>query len=369
MVKNISIVLLVLFNMFVASSLCHADEPQEEQQHYKVGLGDVLDISVLDHDELKTTAPVTSDGSITFPYIGSINVKGLSLSDIEKEIEKRLSSSYIKYPVVSVTLTRFESVKFFVYGEVKNPGRYTLEGNMTVFKAISSAGGITADGIYGKVKVRRRQKVGGTYQEININLKNIKESTMNCDMPIEDEDVIVVERNKDFYVYGEVSKPGKYTLGDQMTVLQAISIAGGITTNGLYGKIKVRRKQKMEGAYKEINIDFKNTKDNALNSDMPVEDGDVIVVERNKDFFVYGEVARPGKYTLEDQMTVLRAISIAGGFAKFGSPDRVKILRTVHGNTRYENIKVDTKGAVKGDVDKDIRLESGDIVIVMEGIL
>lgn len=283
MIKSIFVVLFISLNSFITSSLCYTDEPKEEQLQYKVGLGDVLDISVLEHDELKTKAPVTSDGSISFPYIGSIKVKGLSLSDVEKEISKRLSSSYIKYPVVSVTLTSFESVKFYVYGEVKNPGRFTLEGNMTVLKAISTAGGITLDGLYGKVKLRRKQKGGGEYKEINLDLKNTKESNMNCDMPVEDEDIVVVERSKEF--------------------------------------------------------------------------------------FVYGEVVKPGKYTLEDNMTVLRAISLAGGFAKYGSPDRVKILRIVPGKVGYENIKVDMKGAVKGEVGKDICLESEDIVIVLEGIL
>jgi len=283
MIKNIFVVLFISLNIFITSSLCYADEPKEEQLQYKVGLGDVLDISVLEHDELKTKAPVTSDGLISFPYIGSIKVKGMTLSEIEKEISKRLSSSYIKYPVVSVTLTRFESVKFFVYGEVKNPGRFTLEGNMTVLKAISAAGGITPDGLYGKVKLRRKQKGGGEYKEINLDLKNTKESNTNCDMLIEDEDIVVVERSKEF--------------------------------------------------------------------------------------FVYGEVVKPGKYTLEDNMTVLKAISLAGGFAKYGSPDRVKILRTAQGKVGYENIKVDMKGAVKGEVGKDIRLESEDIVIVLEGIL
>ncbi len=282
MIRNAIVVLLISCSIFITlSSLCCADESNEQQ--YTVGLGDVIDINVLGHDELKTKAPVTSDGLISFPYIGSINVKGLSLSDIEKEISKRLSGSYIKYPVVSVTLTRYEAVIFFVYGEVKNPGKYILESNMTVLKAISTAGGITADGLYGKVKLRRKQKGGKEYKEITIDLKNTTESTMNCDMPIEDEDIVVVERSKDF--------------------------------------------------------------------------------------FVYGEVMRPGKYTLVDNMTVLRAISVAGGFAKFGSPDRVKILRTVPGKVGYENIKVDIKGAVKGEVGKDIGLQSEDIVIVMEGIL
>lgn len=282
MIRNAIVVFFISFYISFTSFLCYADEPNE-QQHYKVSIGDVLDISVLDHDELKTKTPVLSDGLISFPYIGSINVKGMSLSDIEKEISKRLSGSYIKYPVVSVSLTSYESLKFFVYGEVEKPGKYALESNMTILKALSTAGGITQDGLYGKVKLRRRQKDGSEYKESIIDLNSTKESNMNCDRLIEDEDIVVVERSKDF--------------------------------------------------------------------------------------FVYGEVIKPGKYILEDSMTVLKAISIAGGFAKYGSPDRVKILRRVSGKGEYGNIKVDIKSAVKGDVSKDICIESGDIIVVLEGIL
>ena len=282
MIKNIIRVLIVLFGTVIPSIAYCADESPYEHE-YIVGLGDVLNINVLGHDNLQTTAPVASDGSISFPYIGRVNVKGKSLSEIEKEMAKRLSSGYIKYPVVTVSLSTFETLKYFVYGEVKSPGRFALEDNMTVLKAISAAGGITLE--------------------------------------------------------------------------------------ALYGSVKLRRKQKGSNEYKEINLDLKNTKESAINSDMPIEDEDIVVVERSKEFFVYGEVMKPGKFILEDNMTILRAISLAGGFAKYGSPDRVKILRTIPGKTAYENVKVDMKGAVNGQPGKDIRLESGDIVIILEGIL
>ncbi|MFN3532577.1 MAG: polysaccharide biosynthesis/export family protein [Candidatus Brocadia sp.] len=281
MIKNIIVVFVISLSTFVTSTLCYADELKE--QEYTVGAGDVLNINVLGHEDLKTVAIVAADGSISFPYIGTVYVKGMSLSEIEKEIAKRLASGYIKYPVVSVTLSTSKSMKFFVFGEVKNPGRYVLEDSMTVLKAISAAGGITPEGFYGDVKVRRRQK-------------NKKE-------------------------------------------------------------------------YKEINIYLKNTKEGGMNGDMPIEPEDIVVVERSKSFFVYGEVLKPGKFTLEEGTTVLKAISLAGGFAKYGSLDRVKILRTIPGKAEYASIKVDMKGAVSGQVGKDIRLEPEDIVVVLEGIL
>ncbi|MFO0792872.1 MAG: SLBB domain-containing protein [Candidatus Brocadiaceae bacterium] len=281
MIRNFIINLVILGVVFVSLKHVSAVEPLEQQ--YTVNVSDVLNISVQGYENLRTVVPVASDGSISFPYVGTIIVKGMTLSEIERELTKRLASGYIKYPVVTVTLSSSRSMKYFVYGEVKNPGKFVLEDDMTVLKAISAAGGITQDGLYGTVKLRRRQK----------------------------------DRNE----------------------------------------------------YKEITLDFINTKNNKIGGDMPIEAEDIIVVGRSKDFFIYGEVAKPGKFVLEDNMTVLRAISLAGGFSKYGSPDKVKILRTVPGKTEYESIKVDIKGAVSGQVGKDIRLEPQDIVVVMEGIL
>ena len=279
MFKSFFVVLFIFLSLLTISTTNYADESKEQ---YTVGVDDVLYITVQGYDNLKTTTPVTSDGSISFPYVGVMYVKGMTLPDIEKELTKKLTS-YIKYPVVSVTLSTSKSMKFFVYGEVKSPGRFILEDNMTVLKALSTAGGITQD--------------------------------------------------------------------------------------GLYGSLKLRRKQKDKQEYKEFNLDLKNTKESSMNSDMHIEAEDILVVERSRNFFVYGEVMKPGKFTLEDNMTVLRAISLAGGFAKYGSPDKVKILRIVPGKVGYESIKVDVKGAVSGQVGKDIRLEPDDIVVASEGIL
>ncbi|WP_347275046.1 SLBB domain-containing protein [Candidatus Kuenenia sp.] len=279
MFKSFFVVLFIFLSLFIISKTNYADESREQ---YTVNVDDVLQIIVQGHDNLRTTAPVTSDGAISFPYVGVIYVKGMTLSDIEKELTKSLTG-YIKYPVVSVSLSASKSMNYFVYGEVKNPGKFTLE--------------------------------------------------------------------------------------DDITVLKALSTAGGITLDGLYGSVKLRRKQKDNQEYKEFNIDLKNTKKSNTNIDTHLEAGDILVVEKSRHFFVYGEVVRPGKFTLEENMTVLRSISMAGGFAKYGSPDRVKILRIVPGKSGYESIKVDVKGAVKGDVGKDILLEPDDIVVAAEGIL
>jgi protein involved in polysaccharide export with SLBB domain len=89
---------------------------------------------------------------------------------------------------------------------------------------------------------------------------------------------------------------------------------------------------------------------------------------RSKNFFVYGEVMKPGTYLLTENTTALKAISLAGGFTKFGSSSRVKILRPKKDGEGYETSKVNLDAAMKGNSKSDTVLEPGDMVIVSEGI-
>ena len=88
---------------------------------------------------------------------------------------------------------------------------------------------------------------------------------------------------------------------------------------------------------------------------------------RSRKFFVYGEVVKPGAYLLEENTTVLKAISITGGFTKYGSSSRVKILRPKKNQEGYETIKVNINQVMENN--EDIPIQPGDIIIVSEGIL
>jgi len=159
---------------------------------YQVGIDDILTISVLQPDKLSTKVTVSPDGSITFPYIGQIIVKGLTLTKIQKKIEKRLSDGYMKYPVVSVYLDQSRSRKFFVYGEVIKPGSYYLEENTTILKAISIAGGFTKFGSSSRVKLLRIKKDKSGYDKVQINIKAIMDGNSKADVLIEPGDIVVV---------------------------------------------------------------------------------------------------------------------------------------------------------------------------------
>jgi len=358
---------LILFFIFFCLFFSFANPVKAQtsgKDLYKVGINDVLEIRVLDHDELKTMVTVSADGSITFPYLGTVSVKGKSPSEIEEEITKRLSEGYIKYPVVAVSLMKSLSMKIYVYGEASRTGEMIFIEGMTVLNALSIVGGIPENGLYGgKVKVRRKQDGEPGFKDIEIDLKGIVEGSATADMLLQPDDILIVERDK-FFIYGEVGRPGEYGLEDDMTVARALSVSGGISKDGLYGKVKVRRKQDGEPGFKDIEIDLKGIVEGSATADMLLQPDDILIVERDKTFFILGEVGKPGQYVLEKDMTVVRALSVAGGIREDGLYGKVKVRRKQEGESGYKDIEIDVKGKVEGSATGDMLLQPDDIFIV-----
>ncbi len=158
---------------------------------YTVGPADVLGIDIIEPDKISTRATVSPDGSITAPYIGQVNVIGLTANEIRELIEKRLADGYLKFPSVMVSLLESHSRRFFVYGAVIRPGEYDLPEKMTVLRAISMAGGFTKFGSSSRVKVLRARKSSTGYESIKINIKAVMDGDSQADLPIENGDIIV----------------------------------------------------------------------------------------------------------------------------------------------------------------------------------
>lgn len=171
------------------SAVC-AREPGKKE--YILGIDDILEISVLQPEKIVNTATVAPDGAISFPYIGNIYVKGMTLSQLQETIQQKLADGYMKYPVVTVVLKESRSRKFFVYGEVVKPGTYSLEENMTVLKAISISGGFTKYGSSSKVKILRQNKSKPGYEKIKIDIKALMSGDTEEDLPLRPGDIIVV---------------------------------------------------------------------------------------------------------------------------------------------------------------------------------
>lgn len=240
-------------------------------QDYLVGSQDVLRITVYEHPDLTTIVRVGEEGKITFPLIGELEVKNLSVQQIEKKIAERLSEGYISNPQVSVFIEQYKGQKATVIGEVTKPGQYEITGPTSVLDAISMALGMTKDAGY-TITLLRKDLAGGNinYKKISIDVDRLfRDGEFNQNVQLQGGDVIYVPRVDFFYIYGEVNRPGVYRIEKGLTVKRAISIAGGFTPKASKNRIDVTRRQGGKDIIKDGDIDE------------PVEMDDVIMIKES----------------------------------------------------------------------------------------
>jgi len=161
-------------------------------QVYTIGVGDILDVAILQPDPMTLRVTVSPGGEISVPYIGSVYVKGKTIAGTQSFIQQKLASGYLKYPVVTVSLVESRSRSFTISGEVMRPGNYALLENTTVLKAISIAGGFTRFGSSSRVKILRSRKDRPGYISIKVDLKAVLDGDANADVIIEAGDIIVI---------------------------------------------------------------------------------------------------------------------------------------------------------------------------------
>jgi len=212
-------------------------------QDYIVGEGDLLKITVYDHDDLTTTARVSGDGVIVFPLIGQIEVRGLTVARITEKITARLADGYVVNPQVSIFIQEFKSKKAFIMGEVNRPGLYVLPWQTTLLSVLSEAGGLTKDAGDTAIIKRKSNSPDKAESAVTVDLRDlvIKGDT-SLDVPITDGDSIYIAKARRFYINGEIKKPDAYKYDEGTTVIKAITMAGGFTDKASKGRVKIIRK-------------------------------------------------------------------------------------------------------------------------------
>jgi len=325
--------------MSIASSRQASAQDKAASKNYAIGAEDVLDITVWDHDDLHRIVTVSADGYFTFPLIGRIKGAGLTLRSLENEIARLLDKDYIVDPQVTITVAEFKSKKVFILGEVLKPGAYYLSKDDTLLEVISKSGGVSQEAGVDIIIVR---PAAGTTVNQPSSLDNQNNQLIHVDLPallagdigknvsVQNNDTIYVPKASVFSVFGEVKKPGSYPLEKDMTLLEAISVAGGPTQDADTQKIELLRKE--NGVQQKMQLNIKELLEGKEGAEeLMIRDGDVIYQARAEFFFVMGEVKKPGTYKLEEGMTVTKAISVAGGFTEKASKKKVEIVREENG--------------------------------------
>jgi len=258
-------ILAVLFVPFVAGGQSAGD--------YVIGPQDVLSVSVLEQADLGGKYAVELDGSFTFPLIGRVHAGGMTIRNFEAELKTQLADGFFRNPQVTVSIEQYRSQRVFVTGEVRNPGSYALTGDMTLIEALAKAGSTTQNASDEVVVVR-----GGKGAEppvapdagkdtVRVNLNDLQSGAAGThDLDLRDGDTIYVARAEQVYVFGQVKNPGSYPIKSDTTILQALSLAGGVTPNGALNRARVIRI--VNGEKTEVRVKLTDT----------VEPGDTVTV-------------------------------------------------------------------------------------------
>lgn len=217
-------------------------QTQADKSEHLLGPGDVIRITVYQNPDLTSEARLSENGSITFPLLGSIELGGLGLNAAEQKISRLLrDGKFVIKPQVAVQLLEIRSAQISIIGQVGKPGRYPIDTtNSKVSEMIASAGGIAANGDDVVTLVGTRN---GKPVKIDIDLPAIYETgESQLDVRVANGDIIYVHKAPNFYIYGEVQRPGVYQLERGTTLLKALAQSGGVTPRGTERGMKLHRR-------------------------------------------------------------------------------------------------------------------------------
>src|SRR5438309_3211756 len=235
-----------------------------------LGAGDSIRVTVFQNPDLTTETRISERGTIMFPLIGEVALAGQTPTGGAVQIAEQLKQgNYIRNPQVSLSVTQVRSRQVSVLGQVGRPGRYALDDvNSKLTDILALAGGISPAGDdVVTVTVAR----GSQIRKLEIDVpKMYRSGDLSQNIEVESGDTIFVQRSPVFYIYGEVQRAGSYRLEQSMTVMQALSVSGGVTPRGTDRGLKIRRRA-ADGTIRTIDARLTD----------PVQPDDVIYVRES----------------------------------------------------------------------------------------
>lgn len=206
----------------------------------RLGIGDLVEISVYNVPELTTKVRVSNTGDVYLPLIDYVHVADLTTDEAQALIEKRLTDGgFLKSPHVAVFVNEYASQGASVLGEVTKPGVYPVLGEQRLFDLISAAGGFT-DKAGRSITVTHRNQ---TDKPVTVPLSRNLTDNPESNVEVFPGDTVIVRKADIVYVVGDVGRPSGFLMDSgNLTVLKAIALAGGTNRTAKLNSAKIIRK-------------------------------------------------------------------------------------------------------------------------------
>jgi polysaccharide export outer membrane protein len=249
MVRSIAISARAGALVLAALALAFSRGAGAETADYVLGAGDLVRVNVFGYPDMTADVRVDETGSIRYALVGSLPVAGRSTREVETTLAQRLTEGgFIRNAQVSVLITEYLSRKVAVMGEVSKPGQYALTQRSKVLDLLAEAGGVVTGMAADTATLLRADG-----SKVDVDLFRLFQGDPEHNPAMTPGDTLYVPRASQFYVYGEVQRPGTYRLERRMTVSQAISAGGGLTPRGTERRAAVKRRD-AAGVESEVDV-------------------------------------------------------------------------------------------------------------------
>jgi len=260
------------------------------QKDYRIGPEDLLEITVFEDEKLNKTVRVSSQGNITLPLLGILKVKGLTGTEVEKEIRDLLAEKYMRDPHVSIFIKEYRNQRISLMGAVAKAGVYDFSGQKTVLDLLSMAGGLRDDAGQLLFVLRPQNPEGARKgqgpddpkpQTFVVSLEDLLiKGDPNMNLALLHGDVVNVPAAGKVFVGGEVRNPGGFSLAKRLTISQAITLAAGLTDKANGSETKIFRYGGKSNEKEMITVNVYAIQKGEI-EDSFVRENDVIFVPRS----------------------------------------------------------------------------------------
>ncbi|MEC5127534.1 polysaccharide biosynthesis/export family protein [Verrucomicrobiales bacterium BCK34] len=283
---------------------------------YRIGPGDILDIEVAENKDTRTKSTVMPDGMLYFNTARGVNVKGKTVREISTLLSHQLKEDYVN-PVVTVNVSKADSQRFWMLGQVAKPGTYPITKPTTLVDAISTGSGLLS--VRDSVNVNNPESAdleraaiirGGEVLPVNFD-SLIREGDMSQNIYVNAGDYIFIPSltASSIYVLGHVNNPGPISYERDLTMLAAVAGAGGPKPEAVVTKALIIR-----GGHHNPEVAVVNFRDimKGFDSDLKLQAGDIIWMPRSN----WSNVI---KYTGAVLNTAAQAIAVQEGLSVLGA--------------------------------------------------
>ncbi|MBY5956631.1 SLBB domain-containing protein [Membranicola marinus] len=351
-------------NVFAGSelSLYRTTEKAQAPAQYVLGTGDKVRISIFGPSQADFEMTIAEDGSISPTGMPKIFLKGITLEKARTLLENRFRNSYTFRPEqFSVVLTTARTITINIFGEVAQPGSYTISALNTAFNALVACKGPTANGSVRNIKL---MKDNNEVRELDV-YEFLTNPTIRFDFPLNNNDMIYVPfSEKVVTISGAVKRPMMYELKKEEGLKDLLRFAGGLSSNAYTTLIRVNRQMESERQIMEVNL--QEILDN--DREFGLENGDIITIgtvpSPLKSYVsIEGSVIFPGNYSTVENKTISDVLKKAR-LQDQARRDLAFVIRTNLDNT-VKMIRINPQAILNGN-EEDIALQPRDRITIYD---